>query len=1058
MWQEKQNKQEFLSKKFVDDMPIGIIQLRQIKDRIDILTYSEGVKRLTGYSLEECINNSAKEYNLLSNQEGLKQIFNFCKKEKQRIELQISHKNEKKLWVCADITRINLEESYLQIALTDITELKQLKVAASLSIDILFEYDIEKDIMRNRINRDGIYTKEQTVLNFKEYFLEKEMIHPRDIHTLELFIEDLQNGRPIITAEMQCKTRSGEFQWMSLKGKTIFHADGYPWKVIGRVINIEKEKQRELTLIDRTNRDPMTKLYNKVTTRELVEKFIKERRKHRISALLIIDVDNFKTINDTLGHLFGDEVLMNIADNIKKLFYSTDVVGRIGGDEFLVFMRDVTQEESIIKKAEEIQQVFTQIYAGENKAIKVTASIGIVCIPKDGIKYIDLFEKADKALYFAKSEGKNRYQFYNELQESNYKKIFFNRQEEGKEIVSEDVIQINCQEFDYEITDFAFRLMEETKDVDSAINLLLRKVAEHYNLTNISIKELQKTEGNMYRMKYIYEYTKEGIPKRINQVKEYTKDVFEQRLKEYNGNGIYQVNDTKNLPEEIRVWYQYWKIKALIQCSFYENGSYVGGVEYTDSENARNWSKKEIVTLKRISRIISAYLLKMRAYEETSAMIERLTGHDEITGLLKYERFIKVAREKVKELLENEEIQLVVIYSDISNFKYVNETYGYAAGDRILRGFAEYIENKFIKLICASRVSSDNIVFLCQISKNMSVESVITQVLAAGEEFSAIQKELYTDSNLIINTGIYFYDEKKEDIVTAIDNANLARKKAKQPKQPKCILFQEDMNQELKKQILFLKDIQKGLTENEFTIFLQPKVDTVTNKIIGAEALIRWVKPDGIMIYPNDFIPVFEKNGSIVELDYYVYQKTFEYINERIKRGKAVVPISMNVSRLHLEDARLIDYIKTLIKKYQVPSELLEFEITESIFIDNIDFAGRMIDEMKELGISISIDDFGSGYSSLNILKRLPIDILKLDKALLDDYDITENGPIIIESIIHMADRMSIKVICEGVETKTQVEFLQKNGCRYVQGYYFSKPVDIAQFNLMLEKNTFNKK
>lgn len=266
------------------------------------------------------------------------------------------------------------------------------------------------------------------------------------------------------------------------------------------------------------------------------------------------------------------------------------------------------------------------------------------------------------------------------------------------------------------------------------------------------------------------------------------------------------------------------------------------------------------------------------------------------------------------------------------------------------------------------------------------------------------------------------------------------------------------MNQELKKQILFLKDIQKGLTENEFTIFLQPKVDTVTNKIIGAEALIRWVKPDGIMIYPNDFIPVFEKNGSIVELDYYVYQKTFEYINERIKRGKAVVPISMNVSRLHLEDARLIDYIKTLIKKYQVPSELLEFEITESIFIDNIDFAGRMIDEMKELGISISIDDFGSGYSSLNILKRLPIDILKLDKALLDDYDITENGPIIIESIIHMADRMSIKVICEGVETKTQVEFLQKNGCRYVQGYYFSKPVDIAQFNLMLEKNTFNKK
>ena len=226
-----------------------------------------------------------------------------------------------------------------------------------------------------------------------------------------------------------------------------------------------------------------------------------------------------------------------------------------------------------------------------------------------------------------------------------------------------------------------------------------------------------------------------------------------------------------------------------------------------------------------------------------------------------------------------------------------------------------------------------------------------------------------------------------------------------------------------------------------------------TNRIEGAEALIRWCKEDGNIIYPNDFIPVFEKNKSVTLLDYYVYDEVCKYIRHRLDNNLPVVRISVNVSRVHLYSIDdIIDYIKGLLTRYDIPPEYLEFELTETSFTDKVDDTISLMQRLRKLGVKVSMDDFGSGYSSLNVLTKLPLDVLKLDKEFMRDFETDSEEKIVIPSLIDMAKKLNLDVVCEGVETDKQVEFLREVGCDYVQGFYYSKPIPQEEFDEMLSK------
>ncbi len=418
---------------------------------------------------------------------------------------------------------------------------------------------------------------------------------------------------------------------------------------------------------------------------------------------------------------------------------------------------------------------------------------------------------------------------------------------------------------------------------------------------------------------------------------------------------------------------------------------------------------------------------------------------DSLTGLDRYEAFLDALEKELEKIGDG---RIAITYTDIKHFKYINDTYGYQTGDALLKDFAEQLKENEGIILCAARVYSDNFVTANRIDDQYTNEEFRSEILRLNHEWGLKFREKYLNSRLQFCSGISIVDKNSRslDAETAVSNANLARKIAKEMESDNCVLFDRSMLEGIKQEVEITSYIPKAIANKEFKVYYQPKIATDTLDLVGAEALVRWQKPDGKFIYPDEFIPYIEHSGQIVDVDYYVYRQVFQFIAQRLKEGKKVVPISLNVSRVHLSKMHILEYVKELFEEFKIPPELVEFELTESIYLDNTDKALELVDGLHNLGVKVSMDDFGSGYSSLNLLSRLPIDTIKLDRVFLKNDNLQENDKIIIACVVDMAKRLQIVSLCEGVETLEQSEYLKEVGCQVLQGYYFSRPIPQDQF------------
>ena len=426
---------------------------------------------------------------------------------------------------------------------------------------------------------------------------------------------------------------------------------------------------------------------------------------------------------------------------------------------------------------------------------------------------------------------------------------------------------------------------------------------------------------------------------------------------------------------------------------------------------------------------------------------------DSLTGIDRYEVFLQKLQRAIDNMGDK---RIVVIYTDIKHFKYINDTYGYQVGDALLRDFVEEMVESNEYMICCSRVYSDNFIAANYMPEGSSNEELRTFIHKVNLEKEVRFREKYLNSRLQFCTGISVVDKDSRslDAETLVSNANLARKVAKEREEECCVLFDYSMMEGIKREVEITSQIPKAIANREFKVYYQPKIETESLKLIGAEALVRWQKPDGSFIYPDQFIPFIERSGQIVDVDYYVYREVFKFQADRMAAGKKVVPISLNVSRLHLSKMSILGYVHDLFEEYKVPSDLIEFELTESIYLDNTERALELVQGLHNLGTKVSMDDFGSGYSSLNLLSRLPIDIIKLDKVFLKDDTLQDSDKIVISCMVDMAKKLKITSLCEGVETLEQSDYLKEVGCQIQQGFYFSRPVPQEQFEQIIDKNT----
>lgn len=262
----------------------------------------------------------------------------------------------------------------------------------------------------------------------------------------------------------------------------------------------------------------------------------------------------------------------------------------------------------------------------------------------------------------------------------------------------------------------------------------------------------------------------------------------------------------------------------------------------------------------------------------------------------------------------------------------------------------------------------------------------------------------------------------------------------------KTQIYSERFDEQMIQNEQMKRAVEQALEDDEILPFFQPKVDVNTGRLVGAEALARWITKDGTLIPPFRFIPISEKTGLITELDMVIFEKTLRFIKRSLMEGVACVPISVNFSRLHLSDKNFIKKVCDKISEYEIPANLIEMEITESAIFENSQIILDVTNKLHEYGVAISMDDFGSGYSSLNMLNDIPIDVLKIDRAFLKETENSEKQRIILSAIANMAIQLNIKVVVEGVETIENVNLMKDIGLTIAQGYYYAKPMDEGSF------------
>lgn len=414
--------------------------------------------------------------------------------------------------------------------------------------------------------------------------------------------------------------------------------------------------------------------------------------------------------------------------------------------------------------------------------------------------------------------------------------------------------------------------------------------------------------------------------------------------------------------------------------------------------------------------------------------------HDAMTGIWNRDVF---CRKTQRMLRKNRDTQYCLVCLDIDNFKAINELFGTDTGDVVLCETAKAVEHAFDKIGTCCRLEADHFAWC--------IPQELFDIDAFNELLNSFYEQMHLRYTISVRYGIYEIEDPMMAPDLMCDRANIASCTIKPESNVRYAYYDDTLRTALLKEQDIVANMDLALRERQFRVYYQPLFSASTRTVTSAEALVRWSRPGMGMVRPDEFLRVFEKNGLITKLDLYIWEEVCRYLAGRIRDGKYVVPVSVNMSRMDIYDPNLFEKIQEMVAKYDLSPSLLKFEITENLFIENQGRINELVGKLQNAGFAVLMDDFGSGYSSLNTLKDLPVDILKIDRAFITDISTSERGANILSSIIRLSQRLEIPVVAEGIETKEQLDYICGLGCDTIQGYYFSKPLPEEEFSTMLD-------
>ena len=414
-----------------------------------------------------------------------------------------------------------------------------------------------------------------------------------------------------------------------------------------------------------------------------------------------------------------------------------------------------------------------------------------------------------------------------------------------------------------------------------------------------------------------------------------------------------------------------------------------------------------------------------------NAAIVNLLQYDRLTGVYTREFFYRKLRERLD---ANPDKSYCIVCANVENFKLFNDTFGVREGDRLLRAIAEILRKMAGKENFCGRFRADRFLFL--------QEAAPRWLTGEGKE---LEPEVL-NHKVTFRWGVYEITDRNVQVEQMCDRVILAAHSIKGKYNQFLAVYDDALRAKLLREQAISDAMEPALANEEFLVYLQPKYSLKQGCIAGAEALVRWIHPQWGFMSPGEFIPLFEKNGFIPRLDRYMWDKVCRLLGQWKREGHPMIPISVNISRADIFRQDLVKTLTGLTEKYGVEPKYLHLEITESAYVDNASQIVEKLKELRQLGFPIEMDDFGSGYSSLNMLGQLRLDVLKLDMQFVRNETDKPEDRSILRDIVTMGHRLGLGIVAEGAETQQQVERLKAAGCDYVQGYFFAKPMPLDQF------------
>ena len=758
------------------------------------------------------------------------------------------------------------------------------------------------------------------------------------------------------------------------------------------------------------NYDELTKCYKKDALYEKIKEAVKEKREF---ILLKIDIDDFSLFNNRFGHMLGDMILIEISTLIKSIILNNGFVARTGGDEFTILLFMPNDYDMVRNFCVDLRFKISTIDGSECiQKSKFTATLGCAMYPRDGIDFDTLILKTNQSLIRGKNKGKNCSIIYNE--------------EKCKEIVIEDDKLIRDEQIDtfdptitnyniiYGITDVLNKDIYIKFDYADSLSFLGNFFMVDRVLLILSNPDNDSLENVIAWNNPLYPV----IQNKFNQKN------MKEWLNLYDSSNTLIINDIESY-KDLSIYNQLKQERTKSSLSFkliHEDKIY-GFLRFDMINDSRIWQQQNILSLSIISKIYSMKIAEsfnnMKHFNELYI--------DNLTGLSNYSKWLIDTKEFAA---KNDNLYSVITF-EICDYISLLSIIGSKKCEKLIIKISNWLKEQENDITCRMRGEMFSI---------LTLESDIDSLKNRARQLLKYISDSNNFSSIKIRGGIYIANSH-DDINTAAEKSRLALHASSNNE---LLVYTDKLYEEIKEEKTLELHIEDALENDEFMLYIQPKISTKTGKIGGAEALTRWNYKHEKILAPYKFIPLFERTGYITKLDFKIFEYVCIFLKSVIDSGKKPVKISVNVSRYTLDYKNHIKTLNEIRNRYNIPINLIELEITEGMYTENTDDIQKFVNMLKKEGYSISIDDFGSGYSNLNSIANLDFDVIKLDKSLCNMEGL--NKDLILDAIISIAKKTGHSVVCEGIETKEMVEKMAMLGADLIQGYYYDKPLEKEEF------------